>query len=68
MERSQDSSVGITTGYGLDGPGSIRGGARFFPRQIGRGMKLTTHLHLVQRSVMVELYLYPPRLHSIVLN
>jgi hypothetical protein len=25
-----DSSVGIATGYGLDGPGAVPGGARFF--------------------------------------
>jgi hypothetical protein len=28
--RNRDSSVGIVTGYGLDGPGSIPGSARFF--------------------------------------
>jgi hypothetical protein len=27
---SQDSSVGVAIGYGLDGPGSIPGNARFF--------------------------------------
>jgi hypothetical protein len=33
------------------------------------GMKLTTHLHLVPRSRMVELYLHSPIcLHGVVLN
>jgi hypothetical protein len=27
---SRDSSVGIATGYGIDGPGSIPGGERIF--------------------------------------
>jgi hypothetical protein len=35
----------------------------------GRGVKLTTHLHLVPRSRMMQLYLYSPvRLHDMVLN
>jgi hypothetical protein len=35
----------------------------------GRGVKLTTHLHLVLKSRMVELYLHSPtRLHGAVLN
>jgi hypothetical protein len=35
----------------------------------GRGVKLTTHLHLVPRSRKVEPYLHSPtRLHGIVLN
>jgi hypothetical protein len=35
----------------------------------GRSVKLTTHLHLVPRSRMVELYLHSyVRLHGIVLN
>jgi hypothetical protein len=29
--RNRDSSVDIATGYGLDGPDSIPGSARFFP-------------------------------------
>jgi hypothetical protein len=82
--RSRDSSVGIVTGYMLDGPGSIPGSARFLispqrpDRLCGplsllsngyRGVKLTTHLHLVPRSRMVELYLHSPIcLHSVVLN
>jgi hypothetical protein len=72
----------IATGYWLDGPGFdsalgptqppiqwVLGG--FFPgggvkRQ---GMKLTVHLHLVQRSRMVGLYFHSHMcLHGIVLN
>jgi hypothetical protein len=30
VSKSRDSPVGIVTGYGLDGPGSIPGSARFF--------------------------------------
>jgi hypothetical protein len=30
MIRSRDSSVGIATGYGLNGPGLITGSVRFF--------------------------------------
>jgi hypothetical protein len=33
VSRSRDSSVGIATGYRLDGPGSISGRERFFPLQ-----------------------------------
>jgi hypothetical protein len=43
----------------LGGPPSLlsNGYRRLFPRaQIGRGVKLTTYLHLVPRSRMVELY------------
>jgi hypothetical protein len=37
--------------------------------QSGRGVKLTTNSHLVQRSRMVELYLhFPTRLHGVVIN
>jgi hypothetical protein len=37
--------------------------------QIGRDVKLTTSLHLVPRSRMVELYLHSPMcLHGVVLN
>jgi hypothetical protein len=41
-----------------------------FPREIsGRGVKLTTHLHLVPRLRMVELYLHSPiRLYGMVLR
>jgi hypothetical protein len=41
-----------------------------FPhRKSGQGMKLTTHLHLVQSPRTVELYLYfPIQFHSMVLN
>jgi hypothetical protein len=66
---SWDTSVGIATGYGLDG--ILSNGYRgLYPRGYsGRGMKLTTDLHLVPRSRMVELYLYSPIcLHGIVLN
>jgi hypothetical protein len=43
---------------------------RLFPREeSGRAVKLTTLLHLLPASRMVELYLHSPtRLHSIVLN
>jgi hypothetical protein len=35
----------------------------------GRGLKLTTHLHLVPRSGMVELYFHSPlHLHGLLLN
>jgi hypothetical protein len=35
----------------------------------GPGMKLIAYLHLVTRSIMVELYLHSPiHLHSVVLN
>jgi hypothetical protein len=95
INRSQDSSVSIGMGYGLDGLGSIPGrGKRFLSsplcqkrlwgppsllsngyqdlftwEQSGRGMKLTTHLHLVPRSRMEELYLHSPiRLHVWWLN
>jgi hypothetical protein len=80
-DSPRDSSVGIATGYGLDGLGSVPGMARFFsspwlwgplsllsnvcsgrfPRGLsGRGVKLTTHLHQLPRSRMVELYFHPP--------
>jgi hypothetical protein len=40
-----------------------------FLRGRSRGLKLVTHLHLVPRSIIVELYLLSPiRLHGIVLN
>jgi hypothetical protein len=78
-QRSRDSSVG--TGYGLaraQRPDRLWGPSRllsneyrgFFPQvQSGRGVKLTTHLHLVPRSRMVELYLHSLiRLHGVTLN
>jgi hypothetical protein len=38
------------------------------PEQSGRGVKLTTHLHLLLRSKMTELYLFSPtRLDGMVL-
>jgi hypothetical protein len=41
----------------------------FSERQSGLGVKLITHLTLVPRSRMVELYLhFPIRLHGVVLN
>jgi hypothetical protein len=77
--------VGIATGYGLEGPGSIPDSENVFlfstasrptlgptllpikwvpevfsPGVKRKGVKLTTHLHLVLRSINVELYL---RLH-----
>jgi hypothetical protein len=68
--------VGITTGYRLDGRGSIPGrgkrlflfhcvqtGSRAHPGALSsgikrRGVKLTTHHHLVLKSSMLELYLH----------
>jgi hypothetical protein len=39
------------------------------PWESGQGMKLTTHLHLVLRSRMMELYLHSPIcVHGMVLN
>jgi hypothetical protein len=39
------------------------------PGVSGRGVKLTTHLHIVLKSRMVELNLhFPIRLHGVVLN
>jgi hypothetical protein len=77
---SQDSSVGIVTGYMLDRLGSIPGrDKRYFsspqcPDQLwgpptllsngywglffGWSMRLTTHLNLLLRLRMVELYLH----------
>jgi hypothetical protein len=52
-------------------PSLISNGYRgLFPRgQSGRGVKLTTHLHLVPRSRMVELNLrFPICLYVVVLN
>ena len=49
------SSLGIATGYGLDGPGDR------IPLESGRGVALTPHPLLVPRSKnRVELYLYSP--------
>jgi hypothetical protein len=66
------SSVGIATGYGLDGP-EIESGPGAHPAscitvtgsfpgvQSGRGVMLTPHPVLVPRSKnRVELYLYSP--------
>jgi hypothetical protein len=80
LHQSRDSSLGIATGYGLDGRGSVPVRGKIFlfsiapgpalepiqshiqwipvavsPGQSGRGVKLTTYLHLVPRSRMVEL-------------
>jgi hypothetical protein len=42
---------------------------RFLWRSSGRGVKLTTHLQLISKSRMVELYLHSPiRLHGVLLN
>jgi hypothetical protein len=53
----QDSSGGIATRYGLDGPGiESRYGARIsapvqtYPRARGCGLALTTHPHMLPRS------------------
>jgi hypothetical protein len=51
----------------LWGPSEYRG--VFLRRSSGRVVKLTTHLHLVPRSRMMELYINSPiRLHGIMLN
>jgi hypothetical protein len=75
-----DSKVGTATGYGLGDLGSIPGrGKSFFstPRRLDwlwgppslRGVKFTTHLHLVSGSRMVELHLRSPiRLYGVVLD
>jgi hypothetical protein len=90
LKTSPDSSVGIETGYGLDGRVSIPGQGKYFSvfstafrqalrsiqhpiqwvrGEISPGVKVATHLHLVLRSRMVELYLHSPIcLHGIVLN
>jgi hypothetical protein len=38
--------------------GLIKPSTQWVPGQRGKGVKLTTHLHLVPRSIMVELYLH----------
>jgi hypothetical protein len=43
-------------------------GASFPWYKSGRGMKLTTHLHLLQRSRMMKLQIQSVRLHGVVLN
>jgi hypothetical protein len=71
---SRHSSVGIVTDYGMGRLGSIPGrGNRFsifrsvqtgsvahLAGQSDRGVELTTYLHLVPRSGMVELYVRSP--------
>jgi hypothetical protein len=56
----------------LWGPPSLlsNGYCRLFPQgKSCRGMKLTTHIHLVPRSTKVELYFhFPIYFHGIVLN
>jgi hypothetical protein len=66
LKMSQNSLVSIAMGYRLDGQGLIPGrGKESF---LSPGVKLTTHLHLVPRSRMVELYLHSPIcLHGVVL-
>jgi hypothetical protein len=51
-------------------PASYSGYQRLIPwRQSGRSVKLTTHLYLLMRSRMVELYLQSPiRLHGVLRN
>jgi hypothetical protein len=68
---SWDSSVGIATGHAMDGGGSPfhRVQGKNSLGQGGRGVNLTTYLHLMPRSRMVELYLYSSAcLHAKVLN
>jgi hypothetical protein len=43
-------------------------GGPFLEGKAAGGLKLTTRLHLVPRSKMVELYLHPMRLYGVVLN
>jgi hypothetical protein len=78
LKQGRDSSVGIATGYRLKGRGSIPSRDRIilfssrpalgltrgpFPRgKSGRGLTLTTHLHLLPKSRTVELFLHSPYL------
>jgi hypothetical protein len=59
----------VQTGSGVH-PASYTVGTRAsFQKLSGRGMKLTTHLHLVPRSRILEQYLDSPmRLHGVVLQ
>jgi hypothetical protein len=59
---SRNSSVGLATGYGS---------AKFVssPQRPDKDVKLTTHLHLVPRSRIMELYLHFSKcLHGVVFN
>jgi hypothetical protein len=71
MRKSRDSSVGIATGYGLDGLGLIPGRTRdfspFYSVNTGFGAYPASYpvctggksgLHLVLRSGMVDIYLH----------
>jgi hypothetical protein len=62
-------SVGIAAGYRLDGWGLITGGAQLedwlwglpsVPPNEYWGLKLTSHICLVPRSRMIELYFQSP--------
>jgi hypothetical protein len=57
LPRSQDSSVTIVTGW-MVGVRFLIWARDFFPHHSGWDMKQTTHLNLVPRSRMVELYLH----------
>jgi hypothetical protein len=74
-----DTSVGLiyfqaylkTVLVTWDNPGSYplctRGS--FFRKESGQGVKLTTHVYLLSRSRMVELYPHSPiRLHGVLLK
>jgi hypothetical protein len=76
---NRDSSLGTTMCYGLDGRSSNPGsGVELFstpqrPDRLwgppSRGVKLTTHLHLVPRSRIAEKYLHSPiHFHGVLLN
>jgi hypothetical protein len=60
----------VQTGSGAHPASYPVGTWGFFPGgKSGKDVKLTTHLHLLPKSRMVELYLHSPiRLHGIVLN
>jgi hypothetical protein len=51
MEPS--SSVGIATGYGLDGPGLIPGNAKFFSSQPSDGLRGPPSFQLVPGALFV---------------
>jgi hypothetical protein len=60
--KIRDGSVGTVTGYGRPDRLFTRGNS-------DRGVKLTTNLHLLSRSRVVQMYFHSPlQLHGMVLN